>query len=161
MRFAVSVLGFLLLASCGSNARVENSEPSPPAPTVEKKIDAAAFLKSIVGEYDILEAGPPGGAMKPFPGYVGTVELSDGEIGLTFPYCPPGEGCLPGYAYFQLTSATAVEAGGTVTFTATLDDDSKGRFRWTAKDGKITFVNELLQHSDGKRKPVEYHLRKR
>lgn len=149
-----------LLAACGNSNRVQVTPGDLPELSA-KTLAAENFFRAIVGEYDIFEAGPVGGPFKKFDGYVGTVEIYDGEVGLTFPYCPPGQGCLPGYAYFPLKSVVATGADRVVIFTARLDDGTAGRFHWSEDKGTITFVNEQLEHSDGKKKAIEYHLKRR
>lgn len=151
-------LAFVMTA-CGQDRGTQSALPE--APVVEKPVVAEPFFRSILGEYDIFEAGPLGGPFRPFEGYVGTVEIFEGEVGLTFPYCPPNEGCLPGYAYFLLSSVKATQESATVRFSAKLDDGSVGRFRWTDDGTQLVFVNEQLEHSDGSKKIIEYHLRKR
>ena len=155
---AVALLGSLSV--CGQRTD-RQSTPLPPGTPKTQTLDAEAFFRSIVGEYDIPEAGPVGGPLQTFQYYVGTVEIFDQEVGLTFPYCPPGEGCLPGYAYFLLKDVVVTTDGTTATFVATLDDGTVGRFHWTDAEGTLVFVNEQLEHSDGSHKPIEYHLRRR
>jgi len=166
---ALASLGVLFTGGCGDNARAQGSDPMTPprvtpapAVTEEKALPVDAFLKSIVGEYDILEAGPVGGDKQPFKDYVGTVEVDGKDMLFTFPYCPPQQGCLPGYAYFSLASATvATRVDKSLTFQVMLDDGTRGTFRWSEDSGHIVFVNEQLEHSDGTRKAIEYHLRAR
>jgi hypothetical protein len=158
-----SILATIVLVSACNDAPGRQTAPPSRTPggTEPQVLDAGTFFRSIVGEYDIPEAGPVGGPLQKFEDYVGTVEIFDGEVGLTFPYCPPGEGCLPGYAFFLLEDVTVTTDGTTTTFVATLDDGSVGRFHWTGGDGAPVFVNEQLEHSDGSRKAIEYHLRPR
>jgi hypothetical protein len=158
-----SILVTIVLMSACNDAPGRQTAPPSRTPDGMKAqvLDAATFFRAIVGEYDILEAGPLGGPLQKFENYVGTVEIFDGEVGLTFPYCPPSGGCLPGYAFFLLEDVTVTTVGTTTTFVATLDDGSVGRFQWTGGDGAPVFVNEQLAHSDGSRKAIEYHLRRR
>ena len=116
------------------------------SPLFASRVDTKAFFDGLKGSYKIVSVyGEPAHAGND----VATVEFDSGQYIFTFPFCPPGGGCDPGYIFFDV-GPTKIDLTGTTYTIATTDNGVPTKYTWqTAPGGKITFVNPQYRMPNG------------
>jgi len=112
------------------------------ADSTPKSVDAKAFAQRVQGTYKIEFAG---GTAAKEENELADVFADEEEAAFTLPYCPPGQGCDPGYIFMKHAETTVEEVtntDGSVVDTLTVTSGTKTRiYTWTENGGKVTFTN--------------------